>query len=159
MTKLRTAKYVRLRRFKAARVASLSSAHKAGLQICSKLKSAITQLEWYDWRFKVIAQISKFIKLSCVWKLINAQFDHPNSISVHQIVLVQRKAQAVMQFMVMMNERSEDSDSGVKAAEIADNVGKYNGCSGRSVYNYYLEYKVHLLLLSLVLVGISVARM
>jgi hypothetical protein len=47
--------------------------------------------------------------------------------SVHQVVLVQRKAQAVMQFMVMMNGRSEDIDSGVKAADIADNVASMLG--------------------------------
>jgi hypothetical protein len=34
-----------LRRFKAVRFVSLSSAHMAGLQICSKLKSSIAQLE------------------------------------------------------------------------------------------------------------------
>jgi hypothetical protein len=112
----------------------------------SKTKNALAQLEWYDWRVKVIAHITEIIKTNCVWKLLNAQFESADNISVHQLVLVQRKAQAVLHFMTMMNERAvgDESESGtvMKASEIAELVGKYSGCSARSVYNYYLEYKV-----------------
>jgi hypothetical protein len=112
----------------------------------SKTKNALAQLEWYDWREKVIVHITNLIKAQRVWKLLNAEFKSADKISTHQLVLVQRKAQAVLQFMRMMNERAvgDESESGttMKASEIAEQVGKYTGCSAKSVYNYYLEYKV-----------------
>ena len=152
--KPRTAAFVRLRRFKATRLRLFSNANKARLKMGSKIRNEVAQLEWYDWRVKVIAHICKFINANCVWKLINAKFESADKISAHQLVLVQRKAQAVMHFMILMNERvvgaETDPDSSVKAAELAVVVGKYTGCSAASVYNYYLEYKVCNCLLSLV---------
>jgi hypothetical protein len=145
--KLRTARFIRLRKFKATRLRFFSNLNKASLKMVSKIKIAVAQLEWHGWREKVISHIHKFIKGSCVWKLINAKIESANKISTHQLVLVQRKAQVVMQFMVMMNERAvggeSESGSEMKASEIVASVGKYNGCSANSVYNYYLEYKVH----------------
>lgn len=106
LPKTSTVRGKRISRYRSARGRLSKIRARAALSMYKAAASLTKELDWYDWRTKVINHLRNHIQQDTTWKLINANVDNPHTISLKQLQLVERKARQCKIHRCILNQET-----------------------------------------------------